>query len=89
MKKNCATPDCKNRALKYRQLCATCRSRELKKKHPVTYFFNLLRINARIRGKELSITLDQFKQFAIENEYIRGRYKTKTLSIDRIDASRG
>lgn len=52
--------------------------------------YTTLRCNARRRGKEFTLTLDQFKQFCIKTEYLAGRGRTKTgYHIDRIEDDKG
>ena len=54
------------------------------------YAYCTLKANAKRRGKEFSLTFDQFKKFAIETNYLRGKGKQSTsYSIDRIDNERG
>jgi DNA-directed RNA polymerase subunit RPC12/RpoP len=78
------------RVIKVRTHCSTCRSRILKKKNPVYYFFNLLKVNATRRGIEFVLTLNQFKDFCVEVDFIKKKGKKITsLTIDRIRADRG
>lgn len=54
------------------------------KNNPMRYTFNNLKQNAKRRGKEFSLTFDQFKEFAIETDYMLGKGRTRTsLHIDR------
>lgn len=49
-----------------------------------------LRTNAKRRGKEFDLTFEQFSQFCIESDYIRGKGKKSTsYSIDRINNDGG
>lgn len=52
--------------------------------------FQNLRANAKRRGKEFSLTFDQFKKFAIETNYLAGKGRTsKSFHIDRINEDEG
>jgi hypothetical protein len=88
--KICATKGCGNKTRDYNSLCETCRSREKRKKNPVGYFFNLLRCNAKRRGIEFVLTVDEFRDFCREVDYIKNKgTKTTSLTIDRIDPTKG
>jgi hypothetical protein len=90
MKKKCATGSCKNKRLADRLICAACQSRKLKKENPFLYFFNALRNNAKRRGIAFSLSLTQFKNFAIETEYIiKKGQSSKSLTIDRVRPEEG
>ena len=86
----CATKYCRNKTVKGRTICEKCKSIKYKQNHPENYFFNVLRNNARRRGKEFLLTLSEFKSFCEQTAYmeLKGQ-KADSLSIDRIDSSRG
>ena len=64
--------------------------RWLKEHHPETYFFNILRGNAKRRGKEFNLTLEEFRKFCKETNYLEFKGKTaSSASIDRIRAWEG
>ena len=86
----CSTNYCKNPAITGRKICHKCKSRKFKESQPASYFFNVLRLNARRRGKEFSLQLNEFKKFCVQNGYLE--YKDKrsdSLSIDRINNHKG
>ena len=86
----CTTPYCRNERIKHKTICPKCKSRLYKKRHPEAYFFNLLRCNAKRRGKEFNLTLDEFKEFCKETGYMERKGKNgSSLSIDRIIPSKG
>lgn len=91
----CATPYCKRAAYKRPDgnrdnLCCRCNARRWKASNPFAYFFNALRNNARRRGKEFTLTLDEYRDFAIrEGLFSPAGTKYPNRSIDRIDQSRG
>ena len=70
--------------------CNKCIKRKQSAKNPIRTSYYNLRTNAKRRGKEFNLTLEEFTKFAIETEYINKRGKTaKSYSIDRMDNSKG
>lgn len=70
--------------------CAKHRTRNWRDKYPLHYSFHNLRKRAAQRGKEFSLTREQYVSFAIKTDYARLKGKTSwSLSIDRIDNNRG
>jgi hypothetical protein len=87
--KNCSAPYCKGTASKGDQ-CSKHRQREYRKNNPIKAAFQNLRSNASRRGKDFSLTFEQFKSFAIETDYIAGKGRTvESYHIDRIDENQG
>ena len=83
--------DCKiKKAAKNRNICYTCKHKRWRKKHPYEYVYNNLKIHAKSRNKEFSLTLEEFKEFAIKCDYInkKGIYKN-SYHIDRIRENEG
>ena len=70
--------------------CAKCKIRAWNEKHPLARAFHNLRSHARERGKDFSLTFEQFRSFALNTEYMKRKGRT-TLSfqIDRKDNSQG
>jgi hypothetical protein len=67
-------------------MCSRHRNAAWKAKNPLRYFFGKLRNRAKERGKELTLTFEQYCEFARETGYdqIVNRGKTATsLSIHR------
>jgi len=88
--KKCKTKYCRNQAANSYNYCHKCRSRKLKQTNPTAYYFNALRNNARRRGKQFEITLEQFREFCTSQEFNPGSGRKKSsLTIDRIDARKG
>jgi len=82
--KKCATPYCRNDRIKGKTKCSKCNMRWYKEHHPIEYAFNVLRSNAKRRGKEFNLTIDEFRKFCRKNDYIELKGKAKdNLSIDR------
>lgn len=86
----CATPYCKKPKARKGTKCEACVKREYRKRNAMKAAYQLLRSNAKKRGKEFTITFEDFQQFCFETNYIAGKGKTKTsYSIDRIDNDKG
>lgn len=87
---NCTTKYCRNEARKGKKICYKCASKKYKERHPENYFFNALRNNARRRGKEFIISLNEFREFCERTAYMELKGKTAdSLSIDRINNEKG
>jgi hypothetical protein len=85
----CAEKYCK-RKTNGTKICSTCRSRKSRQKNPVKYCYNNLKHNAKRRGIEFALTLEEFIQFCHETNYLAGKGRTKaSYSIDRIDNNKG
>jgi hypothetical protein len=70
--------------------CAKCKIRRWNEKYPLHRAFHNLRSHARERGKDFSLTLEQFKVFAEKTDYMKYKGKSSwSLSIDRKDNSKG
>jgi hypothetical protein len=61
-----------------------------KKKYPVKRAYFTLRGNAQRRGKEFTLTLDDFTAFCNCSNYMEGKgIRATSLTVDRIDEERG
>lgn len=89
----CYTPRCRGRVpsrSRHSDKCDKCRREIYKNKHPLKEAFGSLRRHARARGKDFTLTFEQFKAFAEKTDYMKRKGKTSlSLSIDRIDNSKG
>ncbi len=87
----CSEPYCTKKHERKRWICRNHRNDLYKKNNPEQYAYNTFRNNARRRGKDFTITLEQFIEFAtIKTCYMTDRGHTKNgLHIDRIDETRG
>lgn len=89
-KRKCKTAYCKNNARPKRKDCYSCNKKKWRKKYPMKAAFQTLRHNAKRRGKEFSLTFQQFKQFCYKTKYLAGRGRSSdSYSIDRIDNYKG
>ncbi len=70
--------------------CPKHRKRYQKEKDPVLYTYGFLKQNAKRRKKPFPLTIEEFRQFCRETNYIelKGRLK-KSATIDRIDSKKG
>jgi hypothetical protein len=86
----CNTLGCANKAAKHRTICHNCKRKRYQANNPIKYAYQELRARAKKRGKEFTLTLEEFKAFCTRTEYMvkKGIYK-ESLHIDRIDETRG
>lgn len=71
-------------------LCPKHAHRLRKFRDPVAYTYNLLKSNARRRGKAFDLTLEEFRAFCDRTGYLAKKGKhSYSFSIDRIDPLRG
>lgn len=88
--KLCCAYRCKNKKQTRDRFCGKHRKRYKKEMNPEAYYFDLLRSNAQRRGKEFKLTLEEFRQFCKETNYLKLKGKSaKSASIDRIDHTKG
>ena len=70
--------------------CVTCRNRKYRAKDPVKYAWWTLKTNARRRGKEFLLTLEQFRAWPLLNRYMTSKGTgPDDLTIDRIKEEEG
>jgi hypothetical protein len=58
----CQTRYCRNQTKGNRTHCSTCRGRRFRRNSPFKYFYGKLKQRALERGKEFSLTLDEFRE---------------------------
>jgi len=64
-------------------LCRKHRHRYNKEANPLAYVYGILKSNARRRGKPFTITVEDFREFCEETNYLERRGKSgKDMSID-------
>lgn len=86
----CVAHGCMNNHTKKDRFCSKHSHRFQKAKNTLSYTYNLLKGNASRRNKEFNITLEEFRIWCDENNYINEKGKTsKSASIDRIDPEKG
>lgn len=72
------------------RFCRRCRDRRYKATNPIAYAWDKLKWSARKRKIPFKLTKAQFITFCLATGYAEGKGKTaSSLSVDRIDASRG
>lgn len=86
----CKAYRCPDDSTKKDRFCAKHSKRFQKEKNEASYVYHLLKSNAGRRDKEFSLTLDEFKLFCKETNYLnlRGK-KAGSASIDRINPLKG
>lgn len=88
--KFCATKHCRNKRSGASKKCSKCNQRIYRERNPMKAAFQNLKSNAKRRGKEFSLTFEQFEEFCVKCEYLKGKGITaQSLHIDRIDESKG
>jgi hypothetical protein len=86
----CKNKRCNREAMKRRVLCGPCGYKMQKKKYPVKRAYFTLRANAQRRGKEFTLTLDDFTAFCHASDYMANKgIRSASATVDRIDEERG
>jgi hypothetical protein len=87
--KRCTTKGCKKDP-GTRKFCTVCRNRKSRHIHLIKYLYTNLKYNAKRRGKEFTLSLDEFTDFCNKTKYdqLKGQ-APDALSIDRIDNTKG
>ena len=79
----CSEKGCRNKVSGKYRICPKCQSRKWREKHPVEAAYITLKANAKRRGKPCTITLEDFKAFCYETDYIAGKGRSlNSLTID-------
>jgi len=86
----CCETGCTNQRAPRSRRCHRCNKRRYKERHPKRYAYNVLKQNARRRGKEFHLTFEEFCIFCKETKYFykKGIYKN-SYHIDRKDETKG
>lgn len=87
----CCAYNCNNRPeIKKGGLCHKHYARRIKNNDPVQARYNQFRSKAAQRGKEVELTLEEFRKFCNDTGYILQKGKRgQNATIDRIDNSKG
>ena len=86
----CVSRGCKNDKAKKLILCHKHKHRRFKQINPLSYFYSVLKQNAKRINKDFDLTIDEFKDFCKETNYIEKKGINKNaLTIDRINQKRG
>jgi hypothetical protein len=81
---------CNSNAAPKRRECNRCRYLRRVNEDPIKISYWRLKSSAKRRNKEFTLTLDQFREFCIETNYINKKgISGKAFHIDRIDESKG
>lgn len=86
----CITPRCTRPPRTDERICARCRDRIWRSRHPEHHLWNNLKKSAKRRGIAFTITLPEFQAFAAAEQLVErvGR-GPECATVDRIDATRG
>jgi hypothetical protein len=81
---------CRKQAAPKSKVCHSCRMKAYKEKYPVRYAYQVLKNNAKRRGKSFTLTFEEFQKFCYETEVLHARGRTSSsFHIDRIDDTKG
>lgn len=70
--------------------CRKCKYKRHKKNDIVKVTYQTLKYNSKRRGKEFTITLEEFREFCVETNYISKKgIESNSYHIDRIDENKG
>lgn len=88
---NCLCKRCgKNKRAQKRTICYACIYQDKIEKYPERVCYTRLKGHAKERGKEFTLTFEQFKEFCIKTEYLKHKGISKhSFHIDRIDETKG
>lgn len=86
----CAEPHCRKSAAPKKNYCHKCRQAKWRANNPMRSSYKNLKDNAKRRGKEFTLTFEQFSKFAIEVNLIgkSGRH-AEAYTVDRVDNEKG
>lgn len=89
--KYCCAYACRNEPIaKKGGLCHKHYARKIREQDPVYARYNQFKSNATRRGKDFSVTLEEFRRFCIDNNYITVKgNRGQNATIDRVDNSHG
>ncbi len=89
-KRRCNVDDCKKNAAPGKKKCWAHVKSKYRADNPVKSAYQNLRTSSKKRGKEFSLTFEEFEQFCVESEYIKGKgIFVNSLHVDRIDETKG
>lgn len=86
----CPAYRCKNEVSDHKKYGHRHHAQSQKGNNPVGYHYNLLKQNAKRRGKDFGITMGEFRTLCEETGYLDKKGKSKnSASLDRIDPEKG
>jgi outer membrane phospholipase A len=82
----CITPFCTKKKKQRGRICASCAIERYRKNHPIKYAYQVLKNNAKRRGKEFTLSFTYFEKLVKDNDYMNKKgTKSKSLQVDRVD----
>jgi len=82
----CKIRYCRKSHLKKQVFCSKHKHERFKEVNPIAYHYNFTKSNAKRRKRPFTLTMEYFKQWCIDNNYIelKGRYKdSMTIDCDK------
>ena len=58
-------------------------------RNPITYYYGVYRYNSKMKGREFSLTKEQFKELVLKECYYCGQKENPINGVDRMDSSYG
>jgi len=88
--KPCSTHNCRRKAQEGRSICRPCRTIKERESDLAKYCWQNHKKNCKRRNIETTLTLDEYREFAVRTGYIakKGRYKF-SLHMDRREEDKG
>ena len=85
MAKKCATNGCGKTPHGNKKYCSKHQSQLYRAKYPIKACYDTLKMNAKRRGKEFTITLFEFNELILDTGYVESRGRLKdSLTIHRV-----
>lgn len=89
-KHGCVTKRCRNSVKNAGAKCSTCRRRDQKNNNPFAYYWGNMKQNAKRRGKEFRITLEEYVEWSVKHRlHTHDGTKFCNKTVDRVDNSLG
>jgi len=89
-KKRCQAHACSSKKAPARTLCHRHLRILEKERDPVRYAYRVTRQNAKRRGKDWSITYEEWADFCARTRYLENKGRgPNSATLDRIDAAKG
>lgn len=86
----CKYGTCRRKKAPKKAYCHKHHAQHQKETNAVGYAYSILKQNARRRGKEFTLTLEDFREFCDHTGYLLRKGRTsESASIDRIDSTKG
>lgn len=80
----CVVQNCSRKCGKSRKICGKHKNLKFKQENPESYWFMVLRSNAKRRKIDFQLTLEEFKKFCKDTNYIKLKGRSpNSYTVDR------